>query len=61
MEIGKEMYKLFKWRYYIKVDNVTTYYYDKYYFVKKVFELIDLENIEITDEFELINTFNKIL
>lgn len=61
MEIGKEMYKLFKWRYFIKVDNVTTYYYDKYYFAKKAFELIILENIEVTDEFKLMKKFNKML
>lgn len=56
--IGKERYRVFKWRYYIKTGNVTTYYYSKVQFVKKAFELVEDDCIE---KLKLENTLNKLL
>lgn len=58
MSIGKERYGFFKWRYYIKIDNVTDYYYSKSRFVRKAFELVQKDCIE---ELKLENALNKIL
>lgn len=61
MEIGKERYGFFKTRYFIKVDNYTTYYYNKYFFIKAIITNIKELEIEITDELELAEKVNKIL
>lgn len=56
--IGKERYGFFKCRYYIKIDNVTNYYYSKAGFVKKAFELVKKNCIE---KLRLENTLNKLI
>lgn len=56
--IGKERYGFFKYRYYIKINDVTSYYYSKAGFVKKAFELVEKNCIE---ELKLENTLNKLL
>lgn len=56
--IGREMYGFFKYRYYIKIDNVKDYYYSKALFVKRAFELIDNNPI---DQMELEDILNQII
>lgn len=56
--IGKERYDFFKYRYYIRVNNVTNYYYSKAGFVKKAFEIVEKNSIE---ELKLENMLNKLL
>ena len=61
MEIGKERYGFFKTRYFIKVDNYITYYYDKYFFIKAIITNIKELDLGIIDELELAEKANKIL
>lgn len=56
--IGREAYGFFKYRYYIKVGNVTDYYYSKAKFVKEAFELISDDVIE---QLKLENMLNKLI
>ena len=52
------MYGFFKYRYYIKIDNVKDYYYSKALFVKRAFDLIDNNPI---DQMELEDILNQII
>lgn len=61
MEIGKERYKLFKHRYYIKIENVTNYYYDKYFFVRAIIQNVDELGLGVVDELEINSLLNRIL
>jgi len=47
ISVGKERYRLFKKRYWIRIDNVTDYYYSEFIFWKKFFELC--ENYEVSE------------
>ena len=58
MIVGKEMYGFFKWRYYIRINGATTYYYSKSAFVRKAFELVEKDSIE---ELKLENALDRLL
>lgn len=61
MEIGIERYGFFKKRYYIKIGNVTNYYYGKYYFVKDIVEYVEELGLGALDELEIDSLLNEIL
>lgn len=61
LNFGKERYHIFKVRYYIKLDNITNYYYDKYSFVKAIVETIKEYEISKADELRIRNILNKML
>lgn len=61
MEIGVERYGFFKKRYFVKIGNITNYYYGKYYFVKAVVENAKELDLGAIDELEIDDLFNKIL
>lgn len=50
IRVGKQRYKLFKHRYFIGVDEVTTYYYDEYFFWKAFFEVMEEYEVNSLEE-----------
>ena len=61
MGIGKERYGFFRKRYYIKVDNITNYYYSKYHFVKTIVENVEKLKIGAMDELKIDSLLEKML
>lgn len=61
MEIGKERYGFFKKRYYVKIGNVTNYYYSKYSFIKTIVENVEELGLRAVDELEIDSLLEKIL
>lgn len=57
--VGKERYNLFKKRYYIKIDNVTTYYYSEYIFWKEFFKMCEEYQIGSLDRSTLGFSIDK--
>ncbi|MDB2049611.1 hypothetical protein [Clostridium perfringens] len=61
MFIGKERYGFFQIRYFIKIDNTTTYYYDKYFFVRAVIKVQKELGLTALDEFRIACKVNTII
>lgn len=60
--LWKELYGFFKVRYCIKIDNQTSYYYDKYSFIKNIFKIFDINKIENSiDDLKLGKFINNII
>ena len=51
----------FRKRYYIKVDNITNYYYSKYHFVKTIVENVEKLKIGAMDELKIDSLLEKML
>lgn len=46
ISVGKERYKIFKKRYFISIDNITTYYYTEYDFWKNFFNVVKRHEVD---------------
>lgn len=58
MNVGREMYVFFKYRYYIRLNETTTYYYSKSQFARKAFEYVESGSFE---ELKLENALDRLL
>lgn len=58
MNVGREMYGFLKYRYYIRLNETTTYYYSKSQFVRKAFEYVESGSFE---ELKLENALDRLL
>lgn len=61
MFIGKERYGFFKKRYFIKNGDTTTYYYDKYFFVRAIINAQKDLDLNAFDEFKISCEVNQII